>query len=58
MISYLRHAGRVADRTEHGSSLLPGMNATPEIDRTVVNLDPQTFGLAISAKPARISLSV
>src|ERR1043166_1859900 len=45
----LHHTRSVADRAEHRPLFLPRMNSSPENDRTVMDLDSQTFSLAVSA---------
>src|SRR5689334_25233162 len=45
----LHHTRSMADRAEHCPLLLPRMNSSPENDRTVMELDSQTFSLPVSA---------
>src|SRR5688572_14807887 len=43
------HARHVADRAEHRAFLAPGMNATPELNCAIFNLDANPFSFALSA---------
>ena len=44
------HAGHVTNRAEHRTFFLPGMNATPEFDGAVLDLNPQSIGLTIGSR--------
>ena len=49
MVLHLSHAWRMANRAEHGAPFLPGVNSSPEIDRAIINHNPQAFRLAIGS---------
>ena len=49
MIPDCRHSGGMTDRSDNSTFLLPGMHSPEEIHRTIVNLDSQSFGLAIGS---------
>ena len=49
MIPDFRHSRGMTDRSDNSTFLLPGMHSPEQIDSTLMDLDPQSFSLAISS---------
>jgi hypothetical protein len=49
MVPDLADAGSMTNRSNNCPFLLPGVNATEQVDRSIVNFDSQALGLAIGS---------